>query len=571
MRFNQRTLKSSFVACALLVLTAGLSGTVIASARSAKRGHDQVQKRVLSERRGRRADKASANETRKNKRHQEIAERHAVSSRRQSITQRLSPLKNQRSERAFLKRQRVAEIRRNEARRRAEAARLAAVARQRALDDAMRNEVQSFIGRDNINGEDPEVRRAAVNALGNHAGTVVVMDPKTGRVYSIVNQEWGLRRGFKPCSTIKLVTGLAGLNEKIIDPTDTSNISDSNRMDLTKALAYSNNTYFQQVGGRVGFDKMVSYARRLGLGEKTGINAPNEFQGQMPRPRSGYAVNHMSSHGDDFKVTALQLATLVSAMANGGKLLSLAVPRTTQDTTKFQTKIRRLINLDVDSLRYMVPGMVGAVNYGSGRRAHDPQETVAGKTGTCIEHGTWVGLFASYAPTVNPRLAVVVIARGADARSHFPAAVAGRIYRELNGRFGTPTNLQIAAARAGNSGGLASDPKAALNEEDADEDAEEAAELSAASIDRTTRSTSRSANSLETAVGVVTTPTITTHASQPLWRGTTQRANNTVKRVLMPIPNRTEETKRPAVVAKTTPKIAPQLQTRPRRVSIVQR
>ena len=96
----------------------------------------------------------------------------------------------------------------------------------------------------------------------------------------------------------------------------------------------------------------------------------------------------------------------------------------------------------------MIPGMVGAVNYGSGRKAHHSGATVAGKTGTCIENGTWVGLFASYAPTVNPRLAVVVIARGPDARGHFPAAVAGRIYRDLNGRFGTPTYLPVAANSA---------------------------------------------------------------------------------------------------------------------------
>jgi len=112
------------------------------------------------------------------------------------------------------KKERAAELRRMEAghrramleaRRRAEAARLAAIARE----NAMRNEVQQLIAKDDLSGEDPEVRRVAVNALGHHAGTVVVMDPQTGRVYSVVNQEWGLRRGFKPCSTIKLVTGVA--------------------------------------------------------------------------------------------------------------------------------------------------------------------------------------------------------------------------------------------------------------------------------------------------------------------------------------------------------------------------
>lgn len=327
-------------------------------------------------------------------------------------------------------------------RRRAEAARLA---RQRALDKAMRNQVQSMIAKDDTTGEDADVRRVAVEALGNHAGTVVVMNPQTGQVYSIVNQEWAVREGFKPCSTIKLVTGLAGLNEKVINPTDTVSIFDTNHIDLTKALAYSKNEYFQQVGGQVGFEKMVSYARRLGLGEKTGINSRNEFQGSLPVLKSGFALNRMSSHGDDFKVTAVQLATLVSAMANGGKLLAPFVARASQDEARKPT-VRRQVNIDADTWHYMVPGMVGAVNYGSGRRAYDPAATVVGKTGTCIDNGTWVGLFTSYAPLADPRLAVVVIARGADAHSHFPAAVAGRIYRDLNNRLGASGSLQVTAA-----------------------------------------------------------------------------------------------------------------------------
>ena len=136
-----------------------------------------------------------------------------------------------------------------------------------------------------------------------------------------MNQDWALRRGVKPCSTIKLVTGVAGLCEKVIQPIETVSDGSNYRIDLTDALAYSNNQYFQHVGGQVGFDKMVSYARELGLGEKTGINYVNESPGRVPLFKSGYAVNHMSSHGDDFEVTAIQLAALVSAMSNGGKLL----------------------------------------------------------------------------------------------------------------------------------------------------------------------------------------------------------------------------------------------------------
>lgn len=214
----------------------------------------------------------------------------------------------------------------------------------------------------------------------------------------MVNQQWALREGFKPCSTIKLVTGLAGLNEKIIDPADTIAISDSNKIDLTRALAYSKNDYFQQVGGQVGFNRMISYARQLGLGEKTGINLRNESQGSVPKLKSGFAVNHMSSHGDDFKVTALQLATLISAMANGGKLITPFVPRTAQEETRSAPRVRRLLSINSDSFKQMVPGMIGSVSYGSGRRAFNSQEIVAGKTGTCIEQGAWIGLFTSYAP-----------------------------------------------------------------------------------------------------------------------------------------------------------------------------
>jgi penicillin-binding protein 2 len=391
------------------------------------------------------------------------------------------------------KRERAAEMRRfgskrrrelEEARRRAEAARQAAIARQRALDEGMRNEVEANIAKDNTAGEDLEVRNAAIAALGHHAGTVVVMDPKTGRVYTVVNQEWALRRGFKPCSTIKLVTGVAGLCEKIIQPIETVNDGGNYRIDLTDALAYSNNSYFQNVGGQVGFDKMVSYARELGLGEKTGINYVNESPGRVPLFKTGYAVNHMSSHGDDFEVTAIQLATLVSAMSNGGKLLMPHVPRTVEENSQFKTEMRRRINVDNEAWKRMVPGMIGAVNYGSGKKAYRPEQTVAGKTGTCIGQGSWLGLFTSYAPVVNPRLAVVVITRGTDAHGHLPAAVAGNIYRALSPRFGTQINFQVAEGPDDESPNGARDKKAAALNEEAKEtkaatEAEEKADESA--------------------------------------------------------------------------------------------
>jgi membrane peptidoglycan carboxypeptidase len=305
------------------------------------------------------------------------------------------------------------------------------------------------------------------------------MDPKTGRVYTVVNQEWALRRGFKPCSTIKLMTGLAGLTEKVIDPVQTVAVSDRRyAIDLTDAMAYSNNGYFQNVGGRVGFDRLINYARELGLGERTGINHANESPGRVPLFKSGYAVNHMCSHGDDFEVTPIQLATLVSAIGNGGNLLVPHLPRTPQEDVQFKRIVRRKLNIPQEALQRLVPGMIGSVNYGSGKRAFDPLQTIAGKTGTCIgSDRSWLGLFTSYAPVQNPQLAIVVIAKGSDGRGHIPAYVAGQIYKSLRHRFGPGANATPYAAVP-----IAPRPKinpnaaAALSDEDKEEEAAEMGE-----------------------------------------------------------------------------------------------
>ncbi|MET0646755.1 MAG: penicillin-binding transpeptidase domain-containing protein [Pyrinomonadaceae bacterium] len=342
-----------------------------------------------------------------------------------------------RDSRKMSKRERFAAARREAERRRREAAERArqialAIARRRAADQALKDETAANILKDETTGEDLEVRRAALDALGDRAGTVVVMNPKTGQVYTVVNQDWALRRGFKPCSTIKLVTGLAGLNEHVIDPVQTVNIGTSSfSLDLTDSLAYSNNGYFQRVGGQVGFPKMMEYARKLGLGEPTGINHAFESPGRLPVFKEGYAVNHMSSHGDDIEVTAIQLARMASAIGNGGKLLIPHLPRTPEENVKFKREVRREIDIPEDNLRRVVPGMIGAVSYGTAKRAAAPTMTLAGKTGTCTGQGSKLGLFTSYGPVHDPQLAVSVILRNSGTGGKWAAAVAGDVYRRL--------------------------------------------------------------------------------------------------------------------------------------------
>lgn len=552
----RRRLSYSLIFIVLLSLSFSSSVFGRKSSKSSRNARAEKGRKATSrDKHGRRGGRAVARESRRG-RGGRVSAREVRRSRAQIAREQTSSLKalEKRLHRPLTARERNAELRRIEgrhrrdleiARRRAEAARQAAIARQRAIDQSMRNEVQSFIAKDDTTGEDPEVRRVAINALGNHAGTVVVMDPISGRVFSVVNQEWGLRRGFKPCSTIKLVTGVAGLSEKVIPPVETA--GDGYRLDLTAALAHSNNPYFEQVGRGLGFDKMVTYARQLGLGEKTGINAPFEFSGKLPEQKPGFVERRMFSYADGFEVTPVQLGTLVSALANGGRLLTPQIVKSTSNS-KFNVKIRRKLEVGTDVLQRMVPGMVGSVNYGSGRKAYDPEQTVAGKTGTCIGQAGWVGLFTSYAPLVSPRLAVVVIAQGSDGRNHLPAAVAGQIYRDLNHRFGTPTNMQIATT-------MDDDEK-----EDADKEAADNGETVDASVDA-------NASQTATATGA---PAATKPAGAEI---VTPRS--TVKRVLMPIGKKPVETQRTTTsqpVTVTTPSqtkssnaVDPASEQRPRR------
>src|SRR6202035_3301448 len=119
-------------------------------------------------------------------------------------------------------------------------------------------------------GEDPVVRQAAIDALGNMNGTVVAIDPTSGRILAMVNQKLALSEGAQPCSTIKVAVALAGLNEKVITREESIALGGRSHMSLTQALAHSNNAYFEAVGRRLGFAKVSYYAHQFGLGELAG-------------------------------------------------------------------------------------------------------------------------------------------------------------------------------------------------------------------------------------------------------------------------------------------------------------
>jgi cell division protein FtsI/penicillin-binding protein 2 len=285
-------------------------------------------------------------------------------------------------------------------------------------------------------GEDPVVRQAAIDALGNMNGTVVAIEPTSGRVLAMVNQKLALSSGAQPCSTIKLAVALAALSEGLITKDTSIKLGRRSKMNLTAALAHSNNAYFEALGRQLGFEKVSYYAHQYGLGEKAGFNILGEQLGDYPDEEISAklgGVGKMCSFGEGISMTPLQLGAMVSAIANGGTLYYLQHPRTADEVANFQPRVKR--HLDIGPvIPEISDGMAGAVHYGTARsvRYSFNEEEVLGKTGTCSHAGTRFGWFASYANTDAGRIVVVVFLRGGRPTYGPKAAeIAGRMYRSL--------------------------------------------------------------------------------------------------------------------------------------------
>lgn len=304
---------------------------------------------------------------------------------------------------------------------------------------------------DDLNGEDLIVREAALAALGSLNGSVLVADPKSGRILSVVNQRLAFSGGEQPCSTIKLPVALAALSEGLINRDTQIKLNRRFSLNLTEAIAHSNNQFFETLGSEMGFEKVSEYAAQFGFGELAGYHIKEEQLGTFPQaPPSFGGVARMSSFGQEVQVTPLQLAAFVSAIANGGTLYYLQRPKTPEDIENFQPLVKRHLNVE-PLLGDLREGMMAAVDHGTARRAQNGFDTVYGKTGTCSHNGSHLGWFASFSGTQDPRLSVVVLLRGGRyAGGAHAAEVAGKVYKNLYERnYGVSVeNHTTAAVRA---------------------------------------------------------------------------------------------------------------------------
>jgi cell division protein FtsI/penicillin-binding protein 2 len=205
-------------------------------------------------------------------------------------------------------------------------------------------------------------------------------------------------------------------------------------MGLTNALAHSNNAFFAHIGEQLGFRRIIHYAQMMGLGEHAGLDIPGEQPGVVPPevPKGGLGM--MTSFGEGFKLTPLELAGIMMTVANGGTTYYLQYPRSREEVDRFVPRVKR----QLDFAKYIPdirPGMSGAVEFGTARRAsYEQSETILGKTGTCTDESspTHLGWFGSFNDAPKNKVVVVVLLTGGGAvNGPVAAGVAGQVYRNL--------------------------------------------------------------------------------------------------------------------------------------------
>lgn len=282
---------------------------------------------------------------------------------------------------------------------------------------------------DDLSKENPRFRLIALRALKDHRGSVIVMNPRTGQIYTIVNQDGAFRRQLTAGSTFKVITSLAAIEENQLKESSKGfGYNSSEQLNLAEALAVYNNDYFKSLGQNLGSDVLVKYSKQFGLGEKTGIDYPGEASGYVPDEmnRGNSAVAGVA--GGDIQVTPLQLAVFVSAIYNGGKIL---VPQATNENDSVIAQERGNLSISENAVTELKKGLRAAVEIGTGKKARQDNYKVSGKTGSVSTKETDIGLFASYGFKNDSEMVIVVVLEGKNERGAIAAEIAGKIYKSI--------------------------------------------------------------------------------------------------------------------------------------------
>lgn len=303
----------------------------------------------------------------------------------------------------------------------------------------------------------------AVAEFGADAGTLVLMDVKTGEVLaavsvpsydpndrSVFDGEKAKNRMvtdvFEPGSTIKPVVSLAALEHKTTSWTevydtrpfvvDGKTVRDSHAMDrgtLTEILKYSSNTGMARIALRTGPGPIMDMLQRFGLGTRTASGLSGEVSGSLRADRPFWAEIDKATlgYGYGITVTALQLASVYSTLANFGGRVPVSILRLPRAPEPVQVA-------DAAQIRHMHQVLETVVAGGTGSRAAIDRYRIAGKTGTALiasqggyTKKQYTATFAGFAPLSNPRFAMVVSIRNPTRGSYYGGAVSGPVFKDV--------------------------------------------------------------------------------------------------------------------------------------------
>ena len=291
----------------------------------------------------------------------------------------------------------------------------------------------------NENEIDAALQEAAINALGEREGTILVIDPQSGRVRAVVNPQLAFTQALMPGSTMKPFTALAALRAGLINQ-DSRTVCPGRFTGLgfslpcvhddhlppftpSQAIAYSCNYYFASLGQRLGRDRLIETMRSLGFGQPAGAGENEEVAGTVRPCQTGNSArvrtqesNHASEQSDcdareaigesdQIMVTPVQLLAAYAALVNGGHLFQVRVA----DANAFQPVERTRVNISEQHRTIITEGMRGAVRYGTARSAKLDSLPlyIIGKTGTALPakgfrpNGWFVGFAGSSTNSVS--------------------------------------------------------------------------------------------------------------------------------------------------------------------------
>jgi cell division protein FtsI (penicillin-binding protein 3) len=322
--------------------------------------------------------------------------------------------------------------------------------------------------------------KAAVKLKGAKGGFAIVMDPRTGEIlalanemgfdpnnFSAVNPATGKNKAitdcFDPGSTFKPFLAAAALEEGAVKETDTFNcengqyaiadrvIHEANRkrhgiLSFHDILKYSSNIGSVKVAEKLGKETFYQYIRKFGFGAKTGIDLPGEVSGLL-RPVENWTRVDASTiaFGQGVSVTAIQLITALSAVANQGVLMKPFIVRGLMDRkgkliqTVHPTEVRRVISPETAKRLTTILTDVVSAKDGTGKHARIVNIAVAGKTGTSQKFDFSRHVYSServktsfmgFFPAEDPQLSILVILDEPQ-RDKWGGVAAAPVFREI--------------------------------------------------------------------------------------------------------------------------------------------